>query len=55
MLYLDKRWENAALLTLLFCLVDWFVFYPVGAHQYFRWSRVLRPVLLVSKVPDLRR
>ena len=44
-----------AVATLLYCVADWFVYYLFFVENSYRWSRVLRPLLLVSRVPDLRR
>ena len=50
----EKKWSGAFLVVLVVCWLDWFMEYP-GHLNLFRFSRPLRPVLLISYSPDLRR
>lgn len=55
LLFQDKKWENAAFVVLTYCALDWVLYYLFFARSSFRWSRILRPLLLIVRVPDLRR
>ena len=50
-----KRWSTLFLVETALALFDWFLFYCCGLHRMFRFSRPLRPLLLVALSPSLRR
>lgn len=53
--YLDKKWEGVFLLVTLLGGLDWVLFYLAGLTAMYRFSRMFRPLLSLTKVPVLRR
>ena len=51
----DKKWDSVFALLTFMAVLDWFLYYAGGLHEVFRFSRPFRPILLISKLPGLRR
>jgi hypothetical protein len=51
----DKLWDSSFLLGALLCLLDWALVYPGGIYTMPRFSRPLRPLLLIAKLQVIRR
>jgi hypothetical protein len=53
--FADKRWEAVFVGVAAAAAADWLLFYAVGLRGMWRFSRPLRPLLGLTKVPALRR
>ena len=55
--HIDKRWEGACVGALALAALDWLAFYTGGAatRNMWRFSRPLRPLFALAKLPRLRR
>lgn len=51
---IEKKWQGAFCVIVVLCIVDWFISY-VFKVDWFRFSRMLRPFLLIAKVKTSRR
>ena len=53
--FIDKKWSMTFALATALCWADWLCFYGAAAHHMFRFSRMFRPLLFVSRFASLRR
>ena len=51
----DKVWDAVFVVIAALCALDWLVVYVGGVWGFFRFSRPLRPFLMLAKLPDMRR